>query len=153
MEQLDAEFAYSLRHRAPLSFILADLDHFKQLNDTRGHLTGDEVLRGVGDHLKGTVRREDFAARYGGEEFAIVCRGTTAEVAVTVAERIRTLIQSSQLVADQPAIKVTISAGVATFPEDAAEAAALIECADQALYEAKEGGRNRVIACTSACPA
>ncbi len=143
--QLETEFSYAWRHGLPLSFVMVDLDHFKQVNDTYGHLTGDAVLRGFGQRLAGAVRREDFAARYGGEEFAILCRQTNVELAMGVAERLRRMIEQASLVPEQPEVRVTISLGVSGIPHpEIGSAIDLINTADRALYEAKRSGRNQV---------
>lgn len=122
----------------PASLLLADLDHFKEYNDQVGHLGGDKGLKAVARLLKETARSEDYVARFGGEEFALILPKTTKINALKLAERIR-------LAMDQTALPLTLSLGVATFPQDAREAEQLIQAADQALYEAKKQGRNRVV--------
>jgi diguanylate cyclase (GGDEF)-like protein len=126
----------------PLSAVLLDLDHFKEVNDTYGHGRGDEVLAAVGIALATIVRESDFVGRYGGEEFVMLPPDTGREAAVGVCERVRTAISDIGLL-DGERI-VSASFGVAVFPEDAPDAARLIRNADRALYRAKANGRNRV---------
>jgi diguanylate cyclase len=132
----------------PFSLLLADIDHFKDFNDTYGHLVGDQVLRLVAASLKQSVKGRDLAARYGGEEFAIILKATGTADAVAVAEDIRRGVMSRQLVkrsSGESLGRVTLSIGVATWREgDGAKD--LIERADTCLYAAKRGGRNRVVA-------
>jgi diguanylate cyclase (GGDEF)-like protein len=126
----------------PLSAVLLDLDHFKEVNDTYGHGRGDEVLAAVGIALATIVRESDFVGRYGGEEFVMLLPDTGREAAVGVCERMRTAISEIGLL-DGERI-VSASFGVAVFPEDAPDASRLIRNADRALYRAKANGRNRV---------
>ncbi len=143
--QLESEFSYSVRHQTSLSLVMIDIDHFKSVNDTYGHPVGDHVLVGLSNLLTGAIRTEDLAARYGGEEFVLVCRGISAPVAQTVVNRIRRMIEKTSLVTDHPERSVTISAGVASVPHPRiGDAQALVDASDKALYEAKNGGRNRV---------
>jgi diguanylate cyclase (GGDEF)-like protein len=131
----------------PLSLLLLDIDHFKHYNDTNGHLDGDDVLRRVGQLLKGVVREDDVVARYGGEEFVVVYPGTGKQDAIRLAEGIREAVAFHVFPHGnrQPSGALTISGGVATFPADARSAVELVRAADQALYDAKASGRNRVI--------
>jgi diguanylate cyclase len=137
----------SIERNEPMSLILTDIDHFKTFNDTWGHLTGDQVLRLVALSMKQNVKGQDIAARYGGEEFAIVLPNTVLRAAVTVADHIRRAVMSKELMkrsTGQNLGRVTISAGVATArPGDTVQS--LIARADNCLYAAKRGGRNRVI--------
>jgi diguanylate cyclase (GGDEF)-like protein len=133
------------RHGQPASFLLCDVDHFKKVNDTYGHPVGDEVLRQVARVLKSAVRKIDIPARYGGEEFAVVLEATGLSGALQLAERIRKDVGALVIDSDKGKFQVTMSIGVATFPHDGRDRAALIEHADQALYHAKESGRNRCI--------
>lgn len=143
-QKLDAEFQYASRHEAPFALIMFDLDHFKAVNDTHGHLTGDAVLRQLGQRLGRAVREEDFLARYGGEEFAMICRGLGGEQAWRAAERLRKIVAAEPFVDDDVELALTISAGVAAYPElQAGSAGGLLEAADQALYRSKQKGRNR----------
>jgi len=132
-----------------VSLILTDIDHFKKVNDTYGHPTGDEVLRRVAAILKASARKIDICARYGGEEFAIVLESTDREGARQLAERIREEISQQAFVAigqsSKGPFKATLSLGVSTYPEDGREKAELIAHSDQCLYAAKHGGRNRTV--------
>lgn len=131
-----------------LSLMILDIDHFKQYNDTNGHLEGDDVLKRIGAILKSAVRDDtDVVVRYGGEEFVILFPGATKAVASRQAESIRRAVETHPFThaARQPLGAVTISGGVASFPEDARNSVALLRAADQALYEAKAAGRNRII--------
>ncbi len=134
------EMRRAQRHGANLSLLLIDVDHFKLYNDTYGHPAGDEVLAQVGRLLAGTLRDVDLPARYGGEEFAVVLPYTDKMTAQVVAEKIRAAIEGHRF----PKRAVTVSIGVATFPDDAADKASLTSMADQALYAAKQAGRNTV---------
>ncbi len=140
IERLQKEIAEALRYSKPLSIIMMDIDYFKKVNDTYGHQTGDDVLVGVSDGLKETLREGDIAGRYGGEEFMLILTNTDLEGAIAGAERIRQLV--GNLKWDIPELAVNISAGVATLKDE--NASQLIEHADNLLYKAKKGGRNRV---------
>jgi diguanylate cyclase (GGDEF)-like protein len=142
-DALERELARAHRDGGEVSLVMLDLDHFKRLNDTRGHQAGDEVLRRTATTLRAQQRTYDTAARYGGEEFALIAPGLTAADAAGAAERIRAAIAGN-------GCEVTASVGVATFPRDASGAEALIGAADQALYRSKHDGRDRV---TQAAPA
>lgn len=126
------------QNRQPVSLLLADLDHFKEYNDEVGHLGGDQALSSVSSLLKETARSGDYVCRFGGEEFALILPNTSKLNALKLAERIR-------LAMDQTALPLTISLGVATFPQDAPSWKEMIEKTDRALYEAKRLGRNRVV--------
>jgi len=139
-DYLEEQFQVAMRNKQPLALILMDVDHFKQYNDTYGHQAGDEVLRQVAQILSAHVREGDFVARYGGEEFVIVLPRTDLESAVAVAERLREAVQS----AEWRLRPVTGSFGVACIRPDMETRQELIEAADQALYQAKKNGRNRV---------
>jgi diguanylate cyclase (GGDEF)-like protein len=136
------------RQHTPLSLLIIDIDHFKHYNDTNGHLEGDGVLKRVGALLKSSTREDDVAGRYGGEEFVILFPGATKDLAMRLAENLRRAVAATQFphAARQPLGCVTISGGVATFPEDSRNANGLIRAADQALYDAKAAGRNRIVA-------
>ena len=126
---------------------IVDMDEFKSINDNYGHLTGDLVLQGTAEVLRRTVRDTDIAARWGGEEFLVVLPNTPKEGAWTAAEKVREAL-GKQLFHDEdgnPVAKVTLSGGVATFPEDGCQQTELVAAADRALYEAKETGRNKVL--------
>ncbi|ACF14640.1 diguanylate cyclase [Chloroherpeton thalassium ATCC 35110] len=140
------EVARAKRFNEPLSLIMIDVDKFKHYNDTNGHMLGDQVLIKVSALLKKECRETDVPARFGGEEFAALLPRTDAKEAFQVAERIRSSIETSEFENQkaQPGGNLTASLGVATFPFDAYDAEALIIAADEALYRAKENGRNRV---------
>lgn len=147
-ERLMAEVAFAVRHRAPLTGIIVDLDHFKSVNDTFGHPAGDEVLRQTAATMMRLVRTEDVCARYGGEEFAVLARGTNDTGGLALAERLRVAIAAQSVpLPDGRHLSVTGSLGVATLDalHPYAEGSSLLAAADQALYRAKESGRNRVI--------
>jgi two-component system, cell cycle response regulator len=145
-DHLLSEFAFALRHGTSLSLLLIDADHFKKVNDTYGHAAGDTALRALAGHLHRSVRTEDMIARFGGEEFAVLAREITTDGALVVAERIRTSVaRTPVLLDDGQKVPLTVSIGVVTVGAgrhfDSADA--LLEAADEALYRAKEGGRNR----------
>jgi len=130
---------------SPLSLIMADIDHFKLLNDTYGHMCGDLVLKNVTALIKENIRQNDIAARYGGEEFVILLPQTTRRVAASIAERIRRIIEASAVRCADKVISTTISLGVAEYDRDTDESGdSLIGRADSALYQAKHAGRNQV---------
>jgi diguanylate cyclase (GGDEF)-like protein len=144
-DRLESEFAHAVRTKADLSLVAFDLDHFKTINDTHGHPTGDLVLSEMALAVAVLIRVEDVFARVGGEEFAVICRGADRAEAAAVAERIRQAVASHKFSADGSDILVTTSAGVASIPDARiGDAQALIAAADQALYDAKRAGRNRV---------
>jgi diguanylate cyclase (GGDEF)-like protein len=138
---LHREVARAGRTSQPLSLVVLDIDHFKSVNDTLGHQAGDEVLRHVGAALASHAREVDLAARYGGEEFCVLLPACPPDDAMAVAERLRGAIAEYS-----GPTAVTVSAGVATLPFDAATDTALVAAADQALYRAKSGGRDRTVA-------
>lgn len=143
-ERLEEEIRRSRQHQLPLSFLMADIDHFKEYNDQYGHLVGDVVLKDIAHLLKKGVREIDLVGRYGGEEFSLLLAETSKKDALQMAERLRLSIEKHRFKAYDEAGKATISIGLATFPEDAQEAESLIDKADQALYKAKQSGRNKV---------
>jgi diguanylate cyclase (GGDEF)-like protein len=146
LERLSSEFAYAVRHNALLSLILLDIDHFKRVNDTYGHLAGDYVLATLAQLVGPVVRSEDVFARYGGEEFVVMSRSTDPPSAAVVSERIRQHVASHPFEYDGKRIAITVSLGVAGMPRpDVKSPEDLIERADRALYEAKHAGRNRVV--------
>lgn len=140
------ELERSQRYEHPCSLVMMDIDYFKKLNDTHGHQAGDEALRVVASVLKNSVRPVDQVARYGGEEFGVILPETTQDDAMAAAERLRLAIANHAIsIAADHTINVTVSIGVATFPENATSEEELISAADQALYNAKHSGRNRVV--------
>lgn len=143
-ERIDAELERADRYPERFGILILDLDRFKKYNDTYGHLAGNEALRRVSKTIRETVRAVDFPARYGGEEFAVIVPQVDAQSLIVIAERIRTNIEALPAPAD--GTKVTVSIGAALYPEDARDREALFKAADARLYEAKEQGRNRVIA-------
>ncbi len=145
MEALDKEVSRSQRHSHSFSFLVIDIDHFKKYNDTYGHLAGDEVLSRLASVFKESIRSSDYAARYGGEEFIIMLPEIGPEQGVEAAERIRNKVAEQSFGGKGESIKVTISVGVASYPENGEDAQSVMRNADAALYEAKELGRNRVV--------
>jgi diguanylate cyclase (GGDEF)-like protein len=148
-ERLETQLAQAQRYGKRVSLLLCDVDHFKSVNDTYGHPVGDEVLRGLARTLVKEARGTDVVARYGGEEFAIVMPETDPGGALVIAERIRDRV--SRMVFDTPQgpLRVTISLGTATFPEDARTKPELVERADGCLYHAKRHGRNQAVQASS----
>lgn len=130
----------------PLAIIMIDVDHFKRVNDTRGHLAGDALLRHVAQTVARLLRRSDLLARYGGEEFAALLAGADRSAAAGVAENLRRAVENAPLEAEHPSppLRATISLGVASLPENGMHEAEVLEAADRALYSAKREGRNRV---------
>jgi diguanylate cyclase (GGDEF)-like protein len=147
MNRAGEEIERSLRHQAPLSVLMVDIDHFKTFNDTYGHATGDRVLQTVARAMQDALRTSDICARHGGEEFAVLLPSTPGENAYYVAERVRRTLSGTRYTGlGLPAeANITISVGVATCPRDATELEALMELADKALYRAKAAGRDQVV--------
>lgn len=142
-ERLTEEFRRAQRYDDPLALILADLDHFKEVNDQHGHPTGDFVLKAIAELFKSAVRETDFVARYGGEEFAVLLPKTHLGGALTVAERISFDLRKCKI--GPAAVRVTASFGVSSFPSrGVGSAEQLLKTADEALYRAKSEGRNRI---------
>jgi two-component system cell cycle response regulator len=147
--RLDEHLARAQRYGEKLALILCDIDHFKAVNDAWGHPAGDVVLRGVARTLGKEARATDLVARYGGEEFAVVMPATDGAGALAIAERIRERVKGLSFDAGQGKMSVTLSLGVAAFPEDAASKGELVERADACLYHAKRHGRDRSVAASS----
>ncbi len=145
LEFLEREIARCARHRRPLSLLMFDIDHFKAINDTHGHLTGDYVLKEMSKRLLGRIRREELLARYGGEEFACVLPETDNAGAMIFGEQIRRLIADEPFEYEGDRFPVTVSVGVATVEGEDVDTTAFIKMADDNLYRAKREGRNRVI--------
>jgi two-component system cell cycle response regulator len=141
----DEAVASARRYGRQCAFVLTDIDHFKSVNDTYGHPTGDAVLRGVSRILRQQVRDTDIVARYGGEEFAIIMPETDAAGARVITERIREAIAAEIFQTEMGPLKITLSLGIATTPEDAVHKQALVDLADQCLYHAKRNGRNQSV--------
>jgi two-component system, cell cycle response regulator len=145
MEQFTNEFERVKRYKGELSFLILDLDFFKHVNDSHGHLVGDSVLVQIANVMKESVRSSDLVARYGGEEFALLLPETSSKGCRIYAERIRKRIENTKFEAAGKQIQVTISGGIASFPEDSADSVdELWRKADAALYQAKKNGRNRI---------
>ena len=140
---LSREIEQTKSSNKPLSIILSDIDHFKHINDTYGHLAGDFILREVANMFKSSCRESDIAGRYGGEEFIILLQDTNRDGAVEFAERLRKLIEGLTFEYNNINLKITISFGVAEFKNDKSPEE-LIKRSDEALYVAKETGRNKV---------
>jgi diguanylate cyclase (GGDEF)-like protein len=138
--QLEKDLQLALRVSHPLSLIMIDVDHFKRVNDNFGHATGDVALQMIADVLREGLRLVDTAARYGGEEFAVILPQADTAGALVAAERLRSRIETTNF----PHVgRLTVSLGIATFPQQASSRDSLVSAADQALYEAKRLGRNR----------
>jgi diguanylate cyclase (GGDEF)-like protein len=140
-QRLSEELVRSYRHKGAFSVLMADVDEFKEYNDAFGHPAGDEVLKKVAAILLNSTRSMDCTARYGGEEFAVLLTDTAGDVAHEVAERIRARVEATTFAGR----KITLSIGIAEFPENGQTADEVISSADEALYAAKRGGRNRVV--------
>jgi diguanylate cyclase (GGDEF)-like protein len=140
-QRMAVELSRSYREKTSFTVLMADVDEFKKYNDAYGHPAGDEVLKRVANILLSCTRAVDCTARYGGEEFAVLLTGTAGDEAVEVAERIRSRVAEGEF----PGRKITLSIGMAEFPQDGFTADVVISNADEALYEAKRGGRNRVV--------
>ncbi len=153
VEVLERELERASRERAPLSVLMVDLDHFKRVNDTLGHLAGDAVLREAAARMKSAVRRYDLLGRYGGEEFLVVLPGCAAQGATTQAERLRLALAAEPFSLPGQPFAVTCSIGVASLTGENGDSDTLIREADVRLYQAKNMGRNCVAAAlASAAP-
>jgi two-component system cell cycle response regulator len=153
VERLASEIAYAKRHTTRLALILFDLDHFKRVNDTYGHLAGDDVLRDVSAMVTRLIRTEDLFARFGGEEFIILVRGISHANVGRFAERVRAAVERLEIASEATLLKVTVSIGFASLEEIADKERspdALMRLADERLYRAKTDGRNRVCGSASA---
>ena len=146
LQELDHEFQRALRYGRPLTLAMADLDHFKKVNDEFGHLVGDTVLQRTGQAIRNNIRTADRVGRYGGEEFLIVLPETELEGARTVAEKIRRAIKKINVESSRGPVRLTISLGLASINDlaETTSAESLIRAADEAMYLAKRGGRDRV---------
>jgi len=145
IERLKEEMSHSKRFEVPLSLVMIDIDHFKEINDNYGHLAGDYVLIKTAELLKSMCRKEDVLARYGGEEFVMILRNTNEEGASEQAERIRKEIARSSIVSEEIKIEMTISLGVASIQggPECEDHKKFIQKADRSLYHSKQQGRNR----------
>jgi diguanylate cyclase (GGDEF)-like protein len=144
LEELERRLVAADRFKRNLALVITDIDHFKAVNDTYGHATGDVVIKELGQILLRLKRETDLVARFGGEEFCILCEETDAGGAVLLAERVREEVMNTVFQTEMGKLKVTCSLGVATFPIDAKDKDALFEASDRALYAAKHAGRNQV---------
>jgi diguanylate cyclase (GGDEF)-like protein len=143
-EALEREFNRSKRYDRALCLIAFDIDHFKRVNDTHGHLAGDNLLRQLAAAVKPRLRREDIFARTGGEEFGILVPEIPLDGARVTAEKVRRIVEATPLKVDQQLVPVTVSLGCAMLAAEDATPEELYKRADERLYEAKQGGRNRV---------
>jgi two-component system cell cycle response regulator len=144
-ERIESEFQYAARHRAPLSLIFIDIDHFKKINDLHGHQAGDYVLTQLATLLMSMLGEEEVLARYGGEEFAILARGSESAAAASLSERMCAAVAAHPFAHAGTAISVTVSIGVASaLAPGLGSAAELVARADETMYAAKRAGRNRV---------
>lgn len=143
-DRMEEEIGRSSRQALKFSFLMLDIDDFKKINDTYGHLVGDVILKDIGKIIRESIREIDLACRYGGEEFAAILPETSKEGAYVVAERIRRSVEDKVFKAYDEKLKLTVSMGVASYPEDSINQPGLIEAADDALYKAKKAGKNIV---------
>ena len=148
MERLHLEVERARQTGGKVCLVMLDVDHFKRFNDTNGHQAGNVVLAGIAEQLQKVVRRGDIVARYGGEELALLLYGAEREDGLRLAEQARESIRCQEFPGreSQPDGRVTVSIGVAVFPEDAVDFPGLIEVADERMYRAKRGGRDRTVA-------
>lgn len=148
LEKIEEELNRAWRHGSPMSLLMLDLDHFKRVNDSFGHPTGDHLLQAIGDVLRDSCRVYDIPGRYGGEEFCLMLPETRIESTLSVAERIRSRVETTTFQCAGTPVQITTSIGVAgldNIPDEGLfGAASLIERADRALYSAKDRGRNRI---------
>lgn len=144
LRRLDEELERSRSRKIYMSLLMIDVDHFKNCNDTYGHLVGDQILRVMGTIIKDSIREIDIPGRYGGEEFCVVLPDTDLTGATQVAERIRETCENRVIKAYDASLSVTVSIGIAVYPKDAKKSGELLDKADWTLYKAKKQGRNRV---------
>ena len=145
-EFLDREIARSNRHKRPLSVLMIDIDNFKTVNDTMGHLAGDSALKAMATLVRETIRREELFSRFGGEEFAIILPETKIEQALILAEKIRAIVENNEFEFESKKFNITVSIGVATTDGDPpATIDQLIQQSDARLYMAKNSGKNKVV--------
>lgn len=147
-DRLREELERAHRYARDLTLLLIDVDRFKRVNDTLGHPTGDRALASVANLIRSSIRDADVPARYGGDEFAVILPEATRDGGIVVGERIRAAVEGFDVAADERGYRVTLSIGVAAFPSDGNDARTLIERADEALYQAKRSGGNRVVGST-----
>lgn len=143
-EMMDKEFSRAVRYGGPFSLIVFDIDHFKSINDTQGHLAGDAVLRQLGRLVHEHVRRDDVVARIGGEEFAVITPEIHINGAVELAEKLRRLVEHTSFTFESDVLRFTISAGVTEWGAAFKNFEEMVQAADEKLYQSKNNGRNRV---------
>lgn len=144
----ERELSRAARRNAPVGVIMLDIDYFKDFNDAYGHLVGDEILRLIGDFLQTNLRKEDISCRYGGEEFLIILPDTGTHDCLRISEKLRKGIRKISIKTNEGEISdISLSMGIAVFPDHGKGITELIEAADKALYQAKKGGRGRVVIC------
>lgn len=146
MMRFDAELARALRQKQPFGFAIFDIDHFKKVNDVHGHAAGDRVLRAAANVFDTTKRAEDVLGRLGGEEFLMLLPAQTREASRDATERLRERLRSTSIEHDHGSLHVTVSGGLAVYPEDGDDWDELFAAADRRLYDAKKGGRDRILA-------
>jgi diguanylate cyclase len=146
ISRMEEEFEKHKRYDKPFSLIMFDLDFFKKINDTHGHQCGDYMLKSLADLFNASIRSTEVIARYGGEEFCCLLPETDLESARELAERIREKTEASVFMFNETVLKITVSGGVSEATKDIASVDFLLEKADKALYIAKEGGRNKIVA-------
>lgn len=144
LQRLEEEKKRAEARKTAISFLMIDVDHFKNINDRHGHLAGDQVLREIAKIIRENIREIDICGRYGGEEFCVVLPDTGVEGAYYVAERIRAAVEKAVIQAYDAKVNVTVSIGTATFPQDGKNLTDLLDKSDWAMYKAKKNGRNRV---------
>ena len=146
LARLEQQFQQMQRYGDSFALLMLDIDHFKQINDTHGHQVGDEVLKQFVNTVEGLIRSTDLFGRYGGEEFLLLLHGTVPEDALHTAERVREEVETPHYVAGPVSLQFTVSAGLAVSPYvSVGSPAEMVRAADMALYDAKNGGRNRVV--------
>jgi len=143
-DYLGRELELAIRTGEPLTILMIDLDHFKEFNDTYGHIAGDAALKELGQILVNTARKTDVVARYGGEEWIICLNHTNRDGGAKIAEKLRKAVEKNVFNLKGQETRITISIGIATAPEDGSEYSSIVEAADKAMYQAKAGGRNRI---------
>ena len=144
-DALERELSSAAETHQPLSLLMLDIDHFKEFNDSHGHIAGDTLLQALGNLLNGSIHNREFACRYGGEEFAVVIPDTQIEEAVHLAEHLRQSLEQTAITHRGTHLQATLSIGVANYPTQASNSLDLLNCADQALYTAKRNGRNQIV--------
>ncbi len=144
-QRFQEEIDRAERYERPIAVAMVDVDHFKAFNDMEGHVCGDEALKKIAAALSSNVRKTDFLGRYGGEEFVVLMPETKISTALEISHRLRTAVENTVFQGRAKQAYLTVSLGIAGYPQNGQTPKALIESADQALYEAKQGGRNRIV--------